>query len=60
MAFGPDESYRLSHILSGISPGGALPAIRPVGGYSITSGDESRRIGNISFENLEMIEFGVS
>ncbi len=59
-AFGPTEAYQLSHILSGTSPGGVLPAIGPVGFYSVTAGDESGQIGGISFENFELIEFSVA
>ncbi|MEM9348732.1 MAG: Hint domain-containing protein [Pseudomonadota bacterium] len=59
-AFGPSETYQLSNILEGTSPGGSAPAIGPIGDFEITGGDESGQIGAISFENFETILFTVA
>lgn len=57
VAFGPGADYLFSDILDGTSPGGGLPAVGPLGAFSITDGDESGQIGDISFANFEAINF---
>ena len=47
--FGPAETLQLSHIL----------ALGQPGEIAITGGDESGTIGGISFENFEVITFGI-
>ncbi len=49
--FGPGEADQLSTILNGPDP---------VGEYEILDGDEGGRVGNITFDNFETIQFSVA
>ena len=57
--FGPEADYRLSDILGGTAPESGEEAVGPVGEFIIFEGDEDGQIGNIAFENFELIQFDV-
>ncbi|MGG7645397.1 Hint domain-containing protein [Rhodovulum sp. YNF3179] len=57
IAFGGAGEPTLPEILAGIQAGD--PGYAAGGRFTITSGDESGQVGNISFENFETIDFGI-
>ena len=57
--FGPEADYLLSDILGGTAPESGEEAVGPVGEFIIFEGDEDGQIGNIAFENFELIQFDV-
>ena len=57
IAFGGPDEPTLPEILADIRDGAQGYAAG--GRFTITSGDESGQVGNISFENFETIDFGI-
>ncbi|MEM6587065.1 MAG: Hint domain-containing protein [Pseudomonadota bacterium] len=58
--FGGSADYLLSDILAGTPPvSGGLPAVGPVGDYEINGGTDDGQVGDVSFENFEVINFTV-